>query len=108
MGIIPEKEHSRKAHCGRLFSYPGPLFFFYSCFAANVDDRNSVVHCVVAHPSYQKVQRSNNGRWLQHTPCCLHSPEPFLFSPFFLRFSPSELTSALYPAIQRMKLRIGC
>src|SRR3989339_1393470 len=45
-------------------------------------------------------------------------PEPFLFSPFFsslffffsffIFLYPSEFQSALCPAIQRRKLRIGC
>jgi len=36
------------------------LSFFHSCFATNVDDEHSVVHCIAAHPSCTQAQRSNN------------------------------------------------
>ena len=39
-------------------------------------------------------------RWLQQMPCCKRQPEPFLFT--------SEFQSALCPAIQRMRLPVGC
>jgi len=59
-------------------------FIFISSFvcAANPDDGNSVVHCIVAHPSTTQVAARYTAA-MAATPALLQV-QPFLFSLFFL------------------------
>src|SRR3989339_1075815 len=83
LGITPEKNAFPKSSLPTA-SFSSEPFVFLSSFvcAANPDDGNSVVHCIVAHPSTTQVAARYTAA-MAATPALLQV-QPFLFSLFFL------------------------
>jgi len=87
------------------------LFFFHSCFAANVDDEISVVHCCQRPSSMPDGAALNTEAMAAtHAIASKRQPEPFLFLLLFLHFSfpPSESAMRGLPETKGMKLFVGC
>jgi len=79
-GIAPEKMHSLKAHCQHILFAKSDATVLSPAACSEIDDNNSVVHRIAAHPSCPQIAVRYTAA---NALASKRSPEPFLLSPFF-------------------------
>jgi len=85
MGIIPKKCIPSKTIADSFLAKSGAAVLSPSAFG-EIDDNNSVVHCIAVHPSYPQTAAHYTEAMAATYALLPAQPEPFLFSLLFLHF----------------------